>query len=439
MFQETALRLQGLDQLAAPLVVCNHDHRFLVAEQLREIDIQQDVVLLEPVGRNTAPALTAAALYLQEKDPEGLMIVLPSDHYIKDIPGFLEQVQRASELAKQGYLVTFGIKPTGPETGFGYIHRGTALKSNTEAYKVGAFVEKPDAERAQTFVDSGEYYWNSGMFLFSVKHFLEEVELLSPEIVDAVKVAMTNAYVDLDFLRLGQDEFELAPSISIDYAVMEKTKHAAVLPLDIGWSDVGSWSALWEQLPKDEDGIVLHGKGQGLIQNSKNCLVHSDKRLVALTGVEDLIIVETADAILVAHKDASQDVKNLVDTLKAEKRSEHEIHRKAYRPWGSYESVDRGDRFQVKRIVVNPGAKLSLQMHHHRAEHWVVVHGTAEVTVNDTVKIVHENQSIYVPLGSSHRLHNPGKIPLHLIEVQSGSYLGEDDIVRTEDIYGRSA
>ena len=434
LLQETLLRLQGLPDLAKPLMVCNHEHRFLVAEQMREIDVEPQVLMLEPVGRNTAPAIAVAALCLAQRDPEALMLVLASDHVISRVDAFHECAKRAFEVAQSGHLVTFGIVPSAPETGYGYIQRGNELNING-AYQVARFVEKPDTQTAQEYLASGDYFWNSGMFVFPVQKLLEELEAFHPEILSCCREALTQAYSDLDFYRLHEESFAACPSLSIDYALMEKTAHAAVVPSDIGWSDVGSWSALWEHQPKDENGNV--SRGETFLHETRNCYVNADRRLVATVGVENLIIAETADAVLIAHKDHAQDVKKVVEWLQKEKRGEHQTHRHVYRPWGSYEGVERGERFQVKRIIVKPGEKLSLQMHHHRAEHWIVVSGTAEVTVNEEVSLVSENESIYIPLGAMHRLHNPGRIPLHLIEVQSGSYLGEDDIVRLEDVYGR--
>ena len=434
LLQETLLRLQGLPALAAPLMVCNHEHRFLVAEQMREIEVAPQVLMLEPLGRNTAPAIAVAALYLAARDPEALLLVLASDHVIADVSAFHECVAQAVEVAQTGQLTTFGIVPTAPETGYGYIERGAPLNENG-AYKVERFVEKPDAATAEAYLASGDYFWNSGMFVFPATQLLQELENFHPEILSACREALDKAYSDLDFYRLHEESFAACPSLSIDYAVMEKTAHAAVVPSNMGWSDVGSWSALWDHQPKDENGNVT--RGETFMHDTRNCYINADKRFVATVGVENLIIAETTDAILIAHKDHAQDVKKVVEWLAKEKRFEHQTHRHVYRPWGSYEGVERGERFQVKRITVKPGEKLSLQMHHHRAEHWIVVSGTAEVTVNDDVRLVSENESIYIPLGALHRLHNPGRIPLHLIEVQSGSYLDEDDIVRVEDIYGR--
>jgi len=435
MLQDTVLRLEGLEQLGPPLIISNQEHRFLIAEQLREINVTPQALMLEPVGRNTAPAVAVAALHLLSQAPDALLLVLPSDHAIADVPGFHAAIEQARRCARQGYLVTFGIVPQAPETGYGYIRRGDLLEEDTAIYNVRGFVEKPDLATAQSYLDAGDYYWNSGMFLFSVQRYIDELETHHPEIIAACRTALDQAYSDLDFFRLGEAAFQACPAISLDYAVMEKTGKAAVVPVDIGWSDVGSWSALWQHHAKDSNGNVTSGEVHLL--NTRNSYVNAEKRLIAAVGVEDLVIVETADAVLVVHKDHTQDVKKVVERLQREGRTEHEVHRLAYRPWGSYEGMDRGDRFQVKRITVNPGARLSLQMHYHRSEHWVVVSGTAEVTIGGEVRLVAENESVYIPLGTLHRLHNPGLIPLHLIEVQSGPYLSEDDIVRLEDNYGR--
>jgi mannose-1-phosphate guanylyltransferase/mannose-6-phosphate isomerase len=455
LLQETVLRLRGCqtaregqeapETLEAPILVCNHQHRFLVAEQMREIEMPPQVLMLEPIGRNTAPAVTVAALYLAERDPDALMLVLSSDHAILDATAFQQSVCQAVAVARQGYFVTFGIVPTRSETGYGYILRGDAIKGGTTeasngshdkaAYHVARFEEKPDLPTAQAYVESQKYFWNSGMFVLPVQALLEEMQANQPEIVAACRKALENAYNDLDFYRLEEEHFKDSPALSLDYAVMEKTKRAAVVPTNMGWSDVGSWDALWDHQPKDEQGNVT--RGETFLYNSKNCYVNAEKRLVATVGVEDLVVVETADAVLVAHKAHAQDVKKVVDWLHLENRTEHQEHRKIYRPWGSYEGIERGERFQVKLLIVKPGEQSSLQMHYHRSEHWVVVSGTAEITVGDKVHLVAENESIYIPLGVQHRIHNPGRIPLHFIEVQSGSYLGEDDIVRSEDKYGR--
>ncbi|TFW21161.1 mannose-1-phosphate guanylyltransferase/mannose-6-phosphate isomerase [Massilia arenosa] len=436
MLQDTALRVADWPDLMPPLVVCGNEHRFLVAEQLRECGITPLGILLEPVGRNTAPAVAAAAHYLKGVDPDAVMLVLPADHVIKNIPAFKEAVTRAARMVEDGGLATFGIVPTAPETGYGYIHRGAEMSACADCYRVDRFVEKPNKDTAEQFLADGGYYWNSGMFLFKAERYLSELVQFNPGIAAAAETAMQKGYRDLDFCRLDEASFAACPSDSIDYAVMEKTKHAVVVPADIGWSDVGSWSALWEVQQGDERGNVT--RGDVYLDGVTNSLVRAESRIVAVVGVEDLVVVETNDAVLVAHKDQVQRVKQVVDHLKSQDRTEHVHHTRVYRPWGWYEGTDAGERFQVKRICVKPGEKLSLQMHHHRAEHWVVVSGTARVTCGETIKLLAENESTYIPIGMNHRLENPGKVPLHIIEVQSGSYLGEDDIVRFEDIYKRA-
>ncbi|XLZ72510.1 mannose-1-phosphate guanylyltransferase/mannose-6-phosphate isomerase [Massilia sp. SR12] len=435
MLQDTALRLAGREGMMAPLVVCGNEHRFLVAEQMREIGVNPLGIVLEPVGRNTAPAVAAAAHFLQAVDPQAVMLVLPADHVIQDVDAFYAAIQRAATQVASGALATFGIVPTVPETGYGYIQSGEQLAVEG-CFKVAKFVEKPDRDTAQGFVDAGNFFWNSGMFLFRAESYLSELAQFQPEMAKASEESFTKGYRDLDFCRLDEAAFTACPSDSIDYAVMEHTRHAVVVPASIGWNDVGSWSALAEVQQADANGNV--SRGDVYTDNTSNCLVRAEGRIVAAIGVQDLVIVETADAVLVAHKDQVQRVKQVVDHLKANGRTEHVHHTKVYRPWGCYEGIDMGDRFQVKRITVNPGGKLSLQMHHHRAEHWVVVSGTARVTCGDKVTLLTENESTYIPIGMSHRLENPGKLPLHLIEVQSGSYLGEDDIVRFEDVYQRA-
>jgi len=435
MLQDTALRLAGREGIMQPLVVCGNEHRFLVAEQMREIGIDPLGILLEPVGRNTAPAVAAAAHYLKAIDPQAVMLVLPADHVIQDVDAFYAAILRASALVEDGALATFGIVPTAPETGYGYIQSGEAL-SGEGCFKVARFVEKPNRDTAQGFVDAGNFFWNSGMFLFRADGYLKELDQFQPAMAKASEEAVTKGYRDLDFCRLDEAAFTACPSDSIDYAVMEHTRHAVVVPASIGWNDVGSWTALAEVQQADEAGNVV--RGDVYMDNASDCLVRAESRIVAVVGVKDLVVVETADAVLVAHKDQVQRVKQVVDHLKSNGRTEHLHHTKVYRPWGCYEGIDMGDRFQVKRITVNPGGKLSLQMHHHRAEHWVVVSGTARVTCGDKVTLLTENESTYIPIGMSHRLENPGKLPLHLIEVQSGSYLGEDDIVRFEDVYQRA-
>jgi mannose-1-phosphate guanylyltransferase/mannose-1-phosphate guanylyltransferase/mannose-6-phosphate isomerase len=434
MLQETIQRVAALPDVTAPLVVCNQEHRFMIAEQLRTIDVNAQGILLEPIGRNTAPAITVAALMLQRTDPDALMLVLPADHLIGDPTAFALAVQHATKAAQQGYLTTFGIVAHTPETGFGYIRKGATITDN--AYHVQAFVEKPAREIAEQYVASGEYYWNSGMFLFRASDLIDEMQHLRPDILDACTKALDFAKNDLDFIRLDPEAFSACPSDSIDYAVMEQTDKAAVIPADIDWSDIGAWSAVWEASTKDAQHNAI--RGDVILEDAHRNLIRAESRLVVALGVDDLMIIETADAILVAPKDRAQDVKLIVDQLKASKRNEHLYHDRVYRPWGWYEGIDNGDRFQVKRIMVNPGAKLSLQMHHHRAEHWVVVSGTAIVVRDDESIMLTENQSTYIPLGCKHRLENPGKVALHLIEVQSGAYLGEDDIVRYEDIYQRN-
>ncbi|MFK7829007.1 MAG: mannose-1-phosphate guanylyltransferase/mannose-6-phosphate isomerase [Congregibacter sp.] len=434
MLQDTLARAMTLD-CASPMVICNEEHRFMVAEQLRQLEVSSGAIILEPEGRNTAPAIALAALRAVEENPEAVLLVLPADHLIRDIDAFTAAASTALEEASTGRLMTFGIVPDAPETGYGYLRLGEP--KGESLFLLESFVEKPDAATAQSYLDSGNYYWNSGMFLFSARAYLNELKEFSPEIFDACERAMSGAARDMDFLRPNRDAFLASPSDSIDYAVMEHTQRGAVIPLDCGWSDVGAWSTLWSVADRDEDGNVLIG--DVLAQDSANSYLRSESRLLATVGVDNLVVVETADAVLVADRSKVQDVKQIVARLKASSRSEASLHQRVYRPWGSYESLIEGDRFQVKRIIVNPGQTLSLQMHHHRAEHWIVVHGTAEVTCEDKTFKLCEDESTYIPLGHKHRLANPGKIPLDLIEVQSGSYLGEDDIVRFEDVYGRNA
>jgi mannose-1-phosphate guanylyltransferase/mannose-6-phosphate isomerase len=430
MVQDTWLRVAPL-AATRPIVVANEEHRFLVAEQLRQIGAPAPHILLEPVGRNTAPAIAAAALQAMAEGADPILLVLPSDHVVRDAEGFRRAVEVAMPAAGDGALVTFGIVPDAPETGFGYIH----AESGEGLRKVSRFVEKPDATTAQSYLDDGGYYWNSGMFLFRASRYLEELERFRPDIVAAVRAAFTEARQDGDFVRLDKDAFAASPSDSIDYAVMEKTAHAMVLPVDIGWNDVGSWSALWDVAERDAGGNAHHG--DVIAVDTRNSYAYA-QRLVALVGVDDIVVVETDDAVLVARKDRVQEVKQVVAQLKDGQRSQAVLHREVHRPWGSYDSVDMGQRHQVKRIKVKPGAKLSLQSHAHRAEHWIVVRGVARVTRDNDVFELYENQSTYIPIGAKHRLENPGKEPLELIEVQSGDYLGEDDIVRYSDIYGRS-
>jgi mannose-1-phosphate guanylyltransferase len=433
MLQDTMLRLEGL-QLTESLVICNEDHRFLAAEQLRQIPQFKSRILLEPMGKNTAPALTLAALQVIKNDPNATLLVLAADHVISDLENFKQTIHEGALLAEAGKLVTFGIVPHMPHTGYGYIKTGPEV---LQGFKVDRFVEKPDLKRAQEYLDTGDYLWNSGMFMFKANRFIDEMAKYSPDILDACEKTLASTHIDLDFIRVNESEFAKCPEDSIDYAVMEKTDDAVVLPLDAGWSDVGSWQSLWEiDNRKDENNNVLIG--DVMANNTTGCYANSEGRLISLVGVDDIIVVETKDAVLVAHKNKVQDIKQVVTTLKKEKRSEFETHREVFRPWGSYDSIDSGERYQVKRITVKPGEKLSVQKHHHRAEHWVVVSGTALVTNGEETFSITENESTYIPIGVVHSLENPGKIPLELIEVQSGSYLGEDDIVRLSDRYGRS-
>jgi mannose-1-phosphate guanylyltransferase/mannose-6-phosphate isomerase len=433
LLQQTARRLNGLPDISAPVVVCNEEHRFLIAEQLREIDQTPVALMLEPTGRNTAPALTVAALHLAASDQQAVMLVMPADHVIADPDIFQETVKAACPHAAQGKLVTFGVVPTAPETGYGYIRRGQSVDAT--AFSVANFVEKPDSARAHEYLDSGQYLWNSGIFMMTADSWLSEMECHRPDILSACRLALNQATRDSDFTRLDKELFQACPSDSIDYAVMEKTSQAVVVPLAARWSDVGAWSSLWQVLSHDGNGNAV--RGDVLMQDVRNSIVFSEHRLVAGVGVRDLVIIETADAVLVTHRDRAQDVKDIVQQLKRGNRPEAVNHRRVYRPWGHYDSVDQGDRFQVKRITVNPHAALSLQMHHKRAEHWVVVKGRARVTRGEDVFVLEANQSTYIPIGTRHRLENPDSTPLEMIEVQSGAYLGEDDIVRFEDKYHR--
>jgi mannose-1-phosphate guanylyltransferase/mannose-6-phosphate isomerase len=452
MLQDTIARLEGLS-CSDPLLICGEDHRFTAAEQLRQLGLNQGKVILEPAGRNTAPAIALAALHAKAEGLDPLLLVLAADHVITQPADFRAAVDRATPLAEAGKLVTFGIVATGPETGYGYIKRSDELpdtsreQGQSAGYRVGQFVEKPDLATAEQYVASGNYYWNSGMFLIRASRYLEELKIHSPEILAACEKSMVAAVVDTDFVRAEKEAFLACPDDSIDYAVMEPlcskadgSNSAVVVPMDCGWSDVGSWPALWEVSEKDAGGNACHG--EVMLEGASNCYVRAcGDKLVAAIGVEDLIVVDTDDALLVSTKENVQKVKDIVGRLKADKRESMQAkasnHRKVFRPWGYYDSIDFGERFQVKRIVVNPGAQLSLQMHHHRAEHWVVVSGTALVTKGNEEILLGENQSTYIPLGVTHRLYNPGVLPLEMIEVQSGSYLGEDDIVRFEDKYGR--
>ncbi|MBI1674387.1 mannose-1-phosphate guanylyltransferase/mannose-6-phosphate isomerase [Shewanella sp. DW31] len=431
MLQNTIRRLSGM-QHSPVMLICNEEHRFIAAEQIRQLGVKHSGIFLEPVGRNTAPAIALAALKAVESGQDPLLLVLAADHVIENVDAFQLSVSKATELALVGKLVTFGIVGNKPETGYGYIKRGEACQ---HGYLVDGFVEKPNLATAKEYIESGDYYWNSGMFLFKASRYLTELKTYRPDIYSACELAMLIQNNDSDFIRIDKAAFEACPDDSIDYAVMEHTKDAVVVPMDAGWSDVGGFAALWEISAKDADGNVFNGDVKSV--DTKNTLVFGGNKLVTTVGVEDLVIVNTKDAVLVAHKDQSQHVKALVGQLKAELRSEVTFHREVYRPWGKYDSIDNGDRFQVKRITVKPGAKLSVQMHHHRAEHWIVVSGTAKVTNGDKDILLTENQSTYIPVGVIHALENPGKVDLELIEVQSGSYLGEDDIVRFEDRYGR--
>ena len=432
MLQDTAARLAAVSGAMPPIVVCNEAHRFTVAEQLRALGVHGSSILLEPAGRNTAPAVALAALQAIKIDADATLIVAPADHVIRDVRKFAQAADVAVSLAQRDKLVTFGIVAHAPETGYGYIRRG---EGSGPSYPVAQFIEKPPLDVAVQFVASGDYYWNSGMFVFKAARFLAELSRFAPDILEACTAAFDAAKTDLDFVRIDSAAFTRCRSESIDYAVMEKTQDALVLPLDVGWSDVGSWSSLFEALPADEEGNVL--QGDVLTFDTHDCYVHSTSRLVATVGMEDHIVVETKDAVLVAPKDRVQDVKDLVAKIKSSGRPESALHREVFRPWGSYDSIDNGERFQVKRLSVKPGGVLSLQMHHHRAEHWIVVQGTARITRNGETFLLAENESTYIPIGASHRIENPGKVALHIIEVQSGSYLGEDDIVRFEDNYGR--
>jgi mannose-1-phosphate guanylyltransferase/mannose-6-phosphate isomerase len=435
MLQETARRVEGIADVGLPVVVCNESHRFMVAEQLRALDVSPAAIVLEPVGRNTAPAVAVAALVALHGKPDGddpILLVLPADHVIREVESFREAVEGGRTAAEAGRLVTFGVVPDSPETGYGYIRRA---RGEGPAYPVAEFVEKPDHATAVRYVQSGEYFWNSGMFMFRARAYLAELEQHAPAMLAACKAAVAAATRDLDFTRLAADAFAACPSDSIDYAVMEKTSHAVVVPLDAGWSDVGSWSALQDALPRDAAGNVI--AGDVITEGTTGSYLHSTGRLIAAVGLTDHVVVETKDAVLVAPRDKVQDVKALVNQLKAQGRYETALHREVFRPWGSYDSIDNGDRFQVKRLVVKPGASMSLQLHHHRAEHWIVVSGTARITRGEETFLLGENESTFIPMGTKHRIDNPGKVMLHIIEVQSGSYLGEDDIVRFEDIYGR--
>jgi mannose-1-phosphate guanylyltransferase / mannose-6-phosphate isomerase len=433
----TLKRLSPEAGFQRPILLCNNDHRFLVKAELESAKIDTKAIVLEPVARNTAPAIAIAALEVASENPNAVIVVMPSDHAMKLPDRFAEAVRRAATVAATGKLVLFGIKPEGPQTGYGYIRRGEDLEGfKGAAFKVDAFTEKPNEETAARYVADGNYYWNSGIFVLHVRTFLEELSRLNPRLLDAAKEALVKAEEDLGFLRLNRQAFALAPNISIDYAVMEKTSAAAMLPIDVGWSDVGSWSSLWELAPRDKHGN--YANGDILLEDTHDCYVSSEKGLVATIGVKDLIIVNTPDALLVADRARAQDVAAIVKRLKAADRKEHQTHVRSYRPWGYFESLNVGSRFQVKLLHVDPGGKLSMQMHHHRSEHWIVVQGTAKIFIGDIEKLVRENESVYIFATQWHRLENPGKVPLEIIEVQIGTYLGEDDIVRGDDVYNRA-
>jgi mannose-1-phosphate guanylyltransferase/mannose-6-phosphate isomerase len=432
MIQETVLRVGG-PEFGPPLMICNEEHRFILAEQLRSIGVEPAAIMLEPVARNTAPAVCLAALKAAEGGDDPLLLVMPSDHVVTDTDAFRRAVNRAVMAALGGALVTFGIRPSQPETGYGYIRMGGRQQESADIYHVDRFVEKPDATTAAAYLADGHYLWNSGIFLFAASAYLAELEQSAPGIVAACRAALADAANDLTFCRVARDAFAASPSDSIDYAVMEKTARAVVVPVDMGWNDVGAWSALWEIGNKDANGNV--GIGDVLLHDCKNSYVRTDERLVAVAGLNDVVVVVSDDAVLVIHRERTQDIKAIVERLKKHRRTECDIHTTVHRPWGYRRSIDAGERYQVKRVVVQPGEQLSLQRHNHRAEHWVVVQGTAEVQCGEEVRLIHENQSVYIPIGEKHRLGNPGRIPLHLIEVRSGSYLGEDDILRFEDKY----
>ncbi|WP_320040664.1 mannose-1-phosphate guanylyltransferase/mannose-6-phosphate isomerase [uncultured Desulfobacter sp.] len=440
MLQNTLLRFSGLNDLGAPVVICNENHRFMTAEQIRQIDINDFKIILEPAARNTAPAIALAALILDgqpksEHQDDPVMLVLPADHEIKNIEAFHAIIESGEQLARQGKLVTFGIVSSSPETGYGYIKKGDRVDSSNPAFMIDRFVEKPDYETAVSYLESGDFCWNSGMFMFKASAVISELGAFAPDMLEKCRTAIKHGTMDLDFFRVDKAEFEAIVEDSIDYAVMEKTANGVVIPLDAGWNDLGSFDALWQTGDKDECNNVT--SGDVLVHNVTDTYIHSDSRLVAAVGLEKFVIVDTKDAVLVAPRDQVQDVKKIVAQLKSQDRMEAVCHAKVYRPWGDYETIDMADRYQVKRITVKPGAKLSLQKHYHRAEHWTVVSGTAIVTKGTEEILLKEDQSIYIPLGTMHRLENPGKIPLELIEVQSGPYLGEDDIVRFDDVYGR--
>lgn len=431
-----ALTRLGADHgFAPPIILCNNDHRFLVRDEVERAGVSPAAIVLEPVARNTAPAVTAAALTAERQDPNAIIVVMPSDHVIGDVERFTAAVRRAAAVAATGRLVLFGIKPTEPHTGYGYIQRGAPVDAEGDVFAVQSFTEKPDRATAEHYLADATYFWNSGIFVLNVRTYLQEVARLAPKVLDAARKAVANASTDLGFLRLDKAAFAASPSISIDYAVMERTNAAAVVPLDLDWSDVGSWSSLWTLAPRNSDGNFVNG--YAVTEDTSNCYIHSETALVTTIGVSDLVIVNTPDALLVTDKARAQDVSVAVSRLKALGRKEYEQHTRSYRPWGYFETLSIGGRFQVKLLHVKPGGRLSLQMHHHRSEHWVVVQGTAKVTIGDEARLVRENESIYITATQWHRLENPGKVPIELIEVQIGTYLGEDDIIRSDDIYAR--
>ncbi|MEZ9140957.1 MULTISPECIES: mannose-1-phosphate guanylyltransferase/mannose-6-phosphate isomerase [unclassified Shewanella] len=436
MLQSTLLRLIGV-KTAAPMLICNEEHRFIAAEQIRALGMDNSGIILEPFGRNTAPAIALAAFQAQIIDENANLLILAADHVIQNNDAFVKAITEAKKVSESGGVATFGIVPTAPETGYGYIHAGTKQQ---HGYAVEQFVEKPDLATAETYVNSGDYYWNSGMFMVKASRYLELLGKYQPDMLIACQASIANPRLDFDFIRLNNEAFAACPDESVDYAVMEPLSRnepgcISVIPLDAGWSDVGSWSSLWEVSKKDENGNVAHG--DVMVKQANNNHIHSGYKLVSLLGVDDLVVIDTKDALLVARKDSVQDVKQIVNQIKADGRTEHKLAREVYRPWGKYDSIDKGDRFQVKRITVKPGEKVSIQMHHHRAEHWIVVKGTALITIDGKGKLYSENESAYIPITATHCMANPGKINLEIIEVQTGGYLGEDDIVRFEDKYGR--
>ena len=432
----TLTRLVESEGFAAPVILCNSDHRFLVRDELDNAGVAAQAIVLEPVARNTAPAIAVAALIAKRKNPDAVIAVMPSDHVVQDVAAFVSAVQAAADVARQKQLVLLGVTPNSPHTGYGYIRRGSKRTGEIEAYDVAAFVEKPNAATAQTYLDDGGYYWNSGIFVLHAATFLSELERFEPKIASAAGKALEAAETDLGFLRLDPDAFSTSPSISVDYAVMERTSAAAVLPLNVGWSDLGSWSSLWDIAERDDNGNSANA--DAILHDTQNCYVHSTRALISTIGVRDLVIVDTDDALLVADKSRAQDVSAIVSELKRNNRPEHEQHLRSARPWGFFETLNKGTRFQVKLLHVKPGGRLSMQMHHHRSEHWVVVQGTARVVVDGVEKLVRENESVYITATQWHRLENPGKVPLELIEVQLGTYLGEDDIIRSDDVYNRA-